>query len=90
MSRNIAASQPLIDLVERRPAPQGNPVLGLWHLLTVLVQRAVAAWSKRRRAQRAIAELSCLSNRMLRDIGIERHDIERVVRYGRGAGERSR
>jgi uncharacterized protein YjiS (DUF1127 family) len=46
-----------------------------------------AARAERRRVQREIAELSGLSDRTLRDIGVLRHDIERIVRYGRDATE---
>ena len=38
-----------------------------------------------RRIRRSTAELSGLSDRMLKDIGVGRHDIERLARYGRDA-----
>ena len=47
----------------------------------------MAAYAERRRINRAIAELSALSDRMLQDIGIARHDIVRIVRNGRDADD---
>lgn len=49
---------------------------------------AAAAWIERRRIARGVGELSALSDRMLKDIGVGRHDIERIVRNGRDAVER--
>ena len=45
--------------------------------------KLVAAIAERRRMARAIAQLEALSDHVLADIGIERGDIPRVVRYGR-------
>ena len=51
------------------------------HLLT----RAWGWVAEQRRINRTVATLSNLSDATLRDIGIERGDIERVARFGRGA-----
>ena len=45
--------------------------------------KLVAAIAERRRMARAIAQLEALSDHVLADIGIDREDIPRVVRYGR-------
>jgi uncharacterized protein YjiS (DUF1127 family) len=58
-----------------------------WGACTARVAAWYAAWTERRRINRSIEELSGLSNRMLKDIGIERHDIERIARYGRDASD---
>ncbi len=50
-----------------------------------LVARAWAWFAEQRRINRTVATLSNLSDATLRDIGIERGDIDRVARYGRGA-----
>jgi uncharacterized protein YjiS (DUF1127 family) len=41
---------------------------------------ALAAWRRKRRAEHELAQLD---DRMLRDIGIDRSEIRRVVRFGR-------
>lgn len=43
----------------------------------------VAPFREYFRVQRSISELRGLSAESLRDIGIERAEIERIVRYGR-------
>lgn len=54
------------------------------HLLFTDLFAAAWRWHDRRKAIRA---LSGLDDRMLRDIGLERHDIEAAV--GGGAGPRT-
>jgi uncharacterized protein YjiS (DUF1127 family) len=57
---------------------------GWWRLLAGL--RAYrAALARRRNLRRAMADLERLDDRMLRDIGVSRSEIGRVVRYGRGS-----
>ena len=46
--------------------------------------KLMAALAEQRRIARTIAQLEALSNHTLADIGIERQDIPRVVRHGRG------
>jgi uncharacterized protein YjiS (DUF1127 family) len=48
-----------------------------------LVSKAVAWFAEQRRVRRTVATLSNLSDATLRDIGIERGNIERVARHGR-------
>jgi uncharacterized protein YjiS (DUF1127 family) len=48
-----------------------------------LVSKAIAWFGEQRRIRRTIATLSDLNDATLRDIGIERGDIERVARHGR-------
>jgi uncharacterized protein YjiS (DUF1127 family) len=50
-----------------------------------LVSKAVTWVAEQRRINRTMATLHNLSDATLRDIGIERGDIERVARHGRGA-----
>ncbi len=51
------------------------------------VVRAVAAWLERRKAAqietRAVVTLASLDAHLLRDIGADRADLERLVREGR-------
>jgi uncharacterized protein YjiS (DUF1127 family) len=47
--------------------------------------RAFAWVVNQRRISRTVATLSSLSDATLKDIGIERADIERVARHGRSA-----
>jgi uncharacterized protein YjiS (DUF1127 family) len=56
-----------------------------WDACMAPFAAAAAAWTQRRRIERSVAELSGLSDRMLKDIGVGRHDIERMARYGRDA-----
>jgi uncharacterized protein YjiS (DUF1127 family) len=62
----------------------------LWRALAARARSLAAAYAERRRVRRAVAELAGLSSRTLKDIGVERHDIERIVRYGRDWTERPR
>jgi uncharacterized protein YjiS (DUF1127 family) len=50
-----------------------------------LMARAFAWVVSQRRISRTAATLSSLSDATLKDIGIERADIERVARHGRSA-----
>ena len=59
-----------------------------WDACVAPLAAAAAAWTEWHRIKRSVTELSGLSDRMLKDIGIERHDIERIVRNGRDAVER--
>jgi uncharacterized protein YjiS (DUF1127 family) len=70
----------------RRAAPR--PILStVWSTVAASATNMMSAYAKRRRHSRAIAELNALSDHMLRDIGIERHDIVRIVRNGRDADD---
>ena len=60
----------------------------LWRAVAAPANGIVAAYAERRRINRAVAELAALSDHVLADIGIARHDIERIVRNGRDAVDR--
>ena len=49
-----------------------------------IVARALVWVAEQRRVNRTVATLSNLSDATLKDIGIDRADIARVARYGRG------
>lgn len=86
MSRmNIAidAFEGGVTRTAQRPA-----LSALWRAVAAPANAIVAAYAERRRINRAIAELDALSDHVLADIGIARHDIERIVRDGRNAVER--
>jgi uncharacterized protein YjiS (DUF1127 family) len=54
-----------------------------WHVIGDTMHRwcaSLAAWWRQRQCEH---ELRGLDDRMLRDIGIDRSEISRVVRYGR-------
>ena len=51
--------------------------------LAGLAFRIHAWYLERRRISRAIAELSALSDHMLKDIGVDRASIDRIARDGR-------
>jgi len=54
-----------------------------WSRIVAATQAYRAALAERRRRRRAKAELERLDDRMLRDIGLTRSEIGRVVRHGR-------
>ena len=51
--------------------------------LARVMKQAIARIASRRRLRRHLDELRGLDDRMLRDIGLRRCDIEDAVRYGR-------
>lgn len=55
-----------------------------WSRIVAAFRAYRAALAERRRRRRAMAELERLDDRMLRDMGVTRSEIGRVVRYGRG------
>ncbi|HEX2115771.1 MAG TPA: DUF1127 domain-containing protein [Alphaproteobacteria bacterium] len=73
-----------------RRAVQREMMLALWRVTTSSIAGAASAYLEWRRKKRAVAELHDLSDRMLKDIGVERHDIERIVRSGQERGQISR
>jgi uncharacterized protein YjiS (DUF1127 family) len=54
-----------------------------WRLVHAGVCRFIGAIAAERRLRRAIHELESMDDRRLRDLGVIRDDIERVVRFGR-------
>ena len=85
MSRTTIAAEAFSTETDIRRAFQRQVLSALWSAIVVPVTGMMAAYAERRRINRAVAELSALSGRMLKDIGIARHDIERIARYGRDA-----
>jgi uncharacterized protein YjiS (DUF1127 family) len=57
----------------------------LWSAFAAPVKGMMAFIAERRRIAREIAELSVLSDRMLSDIGVQRYDIEHIVRHAADA-----
>lgn len=85
MSRTNITAEAFGADADSRQVFQRQVLSALWTALAVPATRIKAAYAERQRINRAIAELSVLSDRMLQDIGIARHDIERIVRDGRDA-----
>jgi uncharacterized protein YjiS (DUF1127 family) len=73
----------LLDAGETAYPTPGNASPGL-------VARAFAWIAEQRRINRTVATLSNLSDHTLKDIGIERGNIERIARYGRDASQTGR
>ena len=84
------ADQHVADTQDIRRLVQRETVIALWRAVAWPVAGAVAAFVREWQAKQAIAQLNTLSDRMLSDIGVARHDIARIVHCGRGAGELSR
>jgi uncharacterized protein YjiS (DUF1127 family) len=78
----MAARPPVSTADVRRAANVLMPSAG-WRAVARAAYTIVAWYVRRQQAQRAIAELSSLSDHMLKDIGIQRCDIERIARFGR-------
>jgi uncharacterized protein YjiS (DUF1127 family) len=57
----------------------------VWRAVAGAAARTMGWYAEQRRIKRATAELSRLSDRMLKDIGVARHDIPRLARNGRDA-----
>lgn len=87
MSRTTIAAETFSAETDIRRAFQRQVLSALWSGVAVPVTRMMAAYAERRRINRAIAELSALSDRMLQDMGIQRHDIARIARNGRDADD---
>ncbi len=83
---NIAANA--FAQTDIRQTFQRQVLSALWSTLAEPATRIMAAYTEWRRINRAIAELAALSDHVLADIGVPRHDIERIVRNGRDAVER--
>jgi uncharacterized protein YjiS (DUF1127 family) len=90
MWNSSIAENVFIPSSELRRASRAAVWSALWDHVTSTVSSIAKAYAEHRRAQRAITELSDLSDRMLNDIGIARRDIPRIVHYGNGIGELTR
>lgn len=82
MSRTHITAEAFAE-TDIRQTFQRHVLSALWSALAEPATHIKAAYAERRRISRAIAELSALSDHVLRDIGVERHDIVRIVRNGR-------
>jgi len=87
MSRMNMAIDAFDDATDIRRTTQRQVPSALWNAVATPVASMKAAVAERRRINRAIAELDALSDHVLADIGVPRHDIERIVRYGRDASD---
>ena len=87
MSRINMAIDAFDDTTDIRRAAQRQILSALWSTVAAPVTNMLAAYAERRRNSHAIAELNALSDHMLKDIGIARHDIVRIVRNGRDADD---
>jgi len=88
MLRSFAPQSPGDMWPYAEPAPDAVParrLAGLLGWLASSILAGFAAIARRRRIVRAERALVDLDDRMLRDIGITRTQIGRVVRYGRSA-----
>ncbi|HET7155545.1 MAG TPA: DUF1127 domain-containing protein [Hyphomicrobiaceae bacterium] len=89
MSRmNIAIDAFEGGIARTAQRPALSALSALWRAVAAPANGIVAAYAERRRINRAVAELAALSDHVLADIGIARHDIERIVRNGRDAVDR--
>lgn len=83
MSRSSIAVGSLVNEADIRRQAYLLVPSAIWRSVAGAANR-IAAWYKRRREiARNVDALSQLSDRTLKDIGIERHDIPRVARDGR-------
>jgi uncharacterized protein YjiS (DUF1127 family) len=88
MSRtSIAAQQPFANASELRWASRTAVLLIIARAVAGAAAAIIAWHAERRRVRHAITELSSLSDYMLKDMGIHRHDIPRLAREGRDAME---
>lgn len=87
MWNSTIAENVFIPSSELRRASRAAVWSALWNHLASTVSSVAEAYGEHRRATRAITELSDLSDRMLKDIGLARHDIPRVAAYGHGVDE---
>ena len=83
MAHSVVSTHSLPYDGEARRTVRGLIWTGLWSRVVEAANTAAAAYDKRRSARQGIAELHDLSDRMLADIGVPRHGIERVVREAR-------
>lgn len=85
MSQASIMAGTLASTTEVRRAARSLLWTAFWRALARAAARTMGWYAEQRRIKRATAELSRLSDRMLKDIGVARHDIPRVARNGRDA-----
>jgi len=77
----IKTFRPVTDVVEAKPILQDAPAKRRWP--TVLMDFIAARVQQMRETRRGLAALYSMDDRMLKDIGISRYEIEQVARHGR-------
>jgi uncharacterized protein YjiS (DUF1127 family) len=71
--------------IETRVAPSADLSPGSWLAAPVRSIRQGIAWiGFRRRLRRDVREMMALDDRILRDIGVRRSEVEYAARYGQG------
>src|SRR5262245_41335716 len=87
-SRGDAALSPLAGRSHGRDVPGALRPHSLTGSLMAGARRLVAELAKELASRRALHALASLDDRMLRDIGLERGQIDHAVRQGRQAAKR--
>jgi uncharacterized protein YjiS (DUF1127 family) len=85
MSQASITAATLADTTEARRAARSLLWAAIWSTAASAMARTIGWYAEQRRIKRATGELSRLSERMLKDIGVARHDIPRLARHGRDA-----
>ena len=85
MAQASTTAPTLAYSADGRPTARGPVWAAAWSRFAHAPVALAAKYAEQRRINRAIAELSGLSDRMLADIGVQRHDIESIARNGRDA-----
>jgi len=83
MSRASIAARPLASTADVRRAAYVLVPSAAWRAVAGAASTFVAWYVRRLQVRRAIADLSRLSDHMLKDIGLQRCDIGRIARFGR-------
>lgn len=81
--KSPAAPAPVSRNPGGRNAARGNEMFGWGGWIMSRVSALQAKIEDAREVRRALAALHSLDDRMLKDIGVARHEIERLARYGR-------
>jgi uncharacterized protein YjiS (DUF1127 family) len=77
----VKAFRRVTDVVEATPILQDAPAKRRWP--SVLMDFIAARVQQMRETRRGLAALYSMDDRMLKDIGISRYEIEQVARHGR-------
>jgi uncharacterized protein YjiS (DUF1127 family) len=87
MLRASIATGPMGGAADIRRARLPLVPLATWRAVAGAASGAIAWYVRQRQIARCMSALSQFSDRMLRDIGVERCDIPRIVRHGRDVAE---
>lgn len=77
----VKAFRPVTDIVEATPIQQDGPAKRRWP--SALMDFIAVRIQQMRETRRGMAALYSMDDRMLKDIGISRYEIEQVARHGR-------